>query len=71
MLWGSSRHSLGNILSLLYLPISFIELLHHISTHDCYFCSLRNFGDAEEILTRALTKTEEHFGVSLLCYFVK
>lgn len=31
----------------------------------------RNFTDAEEILTKALTKAEEHFGLFLLFELVK
>lgn len=43
-----------------------------ISINSSYFC-YRNFSDAEELLTKALTKTEEHFGLfisnSLLNFF--
>lgn len=36
----------------------FLMSKSHISCHYV----IRNFSDAEEILTKALTKTEEHFG---------
>ena len=49
------------------MDLSIASFIQPLLTWESDVCIFRNFSEAEEILTRVLTKTEEHFGVSLLC----